>query len=43
MKAKDAGRDRAGQQDGAADLGDADEERGLQRSGAGESDMNVMS
>nr|WP_290897901.1 transposase [Hoeflea sp.] len=32
-QAQDPGRDRAGQQDGPADLGDVDEERGLQGSG----------
>lgn len=33
-QAKDAGRNRAGQQDGPTDVGDADKERVLQGSGA---------
>ncbi len=41
-QAKNAGRDRAGQQDGPATLGDADEERGLPRSGAGGRGMNIV-
>ena len=43
QEAEDVGRDCACEPDGAATLGDADEERGLQRSGAGGCDMNVMS
>jgi transposase len=38
-----AGRDRAGQQDGPADLGNADEKRRLQGSGAGSRGMMPMS
>jgi len=42
-QAQDAGRDRVGQQDGQAGLGDADEKRRLQGSGAGSRGMILMS
>lgn len=40
---KNARRDRVGQKNGSSDMGDADEERGLQGSGAGSCDMIIMS
>lgn len=42
-QAQDDGRDRAGEQDGPADLGDFDEEQKLQGSGSGGRDMMLMS
>lgn len=41
-QAQDARRDRAGQQDGSATLGGANEERGLQGSGAGSRGIMFM-